>query len=244
MTPGTSETPGTPGTLGRDNGGAVTNGSTSGNGDALTTPVLSLIRNIQNGTTEPTLLNPEDRQRCVEHLTIEGYSLVEIAEVLKTAERTIGRDRKQIRKANALKRDPQLVDQMVGNLVHLAETSTDRIRRAIRGRDVPPAVKVQGEKECWSIGNELMARLQSVGYLPTAAREFRGEVTHHVEQAQSYEELGQEVMRLELIQRERGTDDPVRIVELADLKAQLTKGALIERVERLADEVQQDDSDA
>ena len=133
---------------------------------------------------------------------------------------------------------------MMGNLVNQAETSIDRIRRAIRGREAPPTVKVQGEKECWTITNELVARLQNVGYLPSAPKEFRGELTHHIDQAPSYEELGHELVRVELILHEGGIDDPVRLEELAELKAQLTKGALIERVEHLTAESQQDNPDA
>lgn len=80
-------------------------------------PALSLIRDIQQGTLSPKNLTSEDRQRCVLHLTSEGYSKAEIAEILQVSERTISRDRESIRQSNALQRDPALPGEMAGQLL-------------------------------------------------------------------------------------------------------------------------------
>src|SRR5262245_16530407 len=132
--------------------------------------VLSLIRGVQNGSITPSSVAVKERRLCVAHLTAEGYSVAEIAEILKTSDRTIFRDRGAIRQANSVDASPELTSQMVGTLVTEAESSISRIRRATRAGDVPPAAKIEGEKACWIITRDLIDRLQKLGYLPTAAQ--------------------------------------------------------------------------
>ena len=197
--------------------------------------VLTVIRSIHSGTLEPKSLGVEARQRCVEHLTGEGYSIVEIAEVLKVSERTIARDRAAIRQANALTRDPALVGQMAGELLAQAETAISRIRRVTRERATPAAVRVDGEKACWTITRDLVQRLQSLGYLPTAPQEIRGDVTHRLEETPGYDEIQVEVARLEVILSQDGVD-PQRssiLNECAEVKDVVTRLALSDRVRRL-----------
>ena len=136
--------------------------------DNCATSVLSLIRRLRDGTLTPGSLDSENRRRCVEHLTGEGYSLTEIGEILSVSERTIARDRKAIRRANALTPDPQLADEMVGHLVREAEVSVSRIRRITREKSTPSSARIDGERACWTIAKDLVETLQRLGYLPTA----------------------------------------------------------------------------
>ena len=87
-----------------DHSGAITSSTDDETTDAQS--VVALIRRLQNGQTSSQCVSVDDRQRCVEHLTVEGYSLVETAEILGVTERTIARDRGAIRRANAVERDP------------------------------------------------------------------------------------------------------------------------------------------
>ncbi len=103
--------------------------------------VLSVIRDIQQGALAPRSLGVEDRRRCVEHLTGEGYSLAEIAEILKVTERTIARDRSAVRRSNAIECDEDLTGEMVGQLVKQADTTINRIRRVTRDSGTPPAAR-------------------------------------------------------------------------------------------------------
>ncbi|MFC1806083.1 hypothetical protein ACFL09_03790 [Planctomycetota bacterium] len=193
--------------------------------------VLTIIRGIRSGAIVPSSLGRESRRACVEHLTAEGYSTVEIAEILVTSERTIRRDRAAIRSAHAVERDPALVREMVGHMVRQAAVALSRIRRAVRQQDAKPGERIDAERACWSIVKDLVGMLQKLGYLPTAPVEVRGDLQHRVSlEAPGYDELGIEIERLERIQLEHNSDKDglMRLVELKDAVQRLA----------LADEIQ------
>ena len=122
--------------------------------------VLSVIRGLQSGTASPNNISISDRRACVEHLGAEGYSLVEIAEILKVAERTVARDRRAIHEANAIQRDPRLVEEIVGRLAREAELSISRMRRIAREKTTPASVKVDAEHRCYEVFGDLVRSLQ------------------------------------------------------------------------------------
>ncbi|MFM9996707.1 MAG: ECF-type sigma factor, partial [Phycisphaerales bacterium] len=104
--------------------------------------VLGLIKDLQAGHVSGGALAAGDRRRVVEHLWAEGYSVPEIAEVVKATERTVHRDRQAIRQANALDIHDGLVPEMVGGLVRQAEVAIGRLRRVARDRETAAATKV------------------------------------------------------------------------------------------------------
>lgn len=169
--------------------------------------VLTLIQMVRDRQIAAASLCPSDRRRCVEHLSQEGYSAVEIAEVLQVSERTITRDRVQIRRRNALERDPGLAKEAVGELCDFARHSMARLRRLARDRGTPPATKVDAERAAWRTMYELTQKLQSLGYLPTAAHELKASMTHRVETPPEFQELAEEAHQLAAIMREHGAAD-------------------------------------
>ena len=203
--------------------------------------VLSIMRDIQQGALAPRSLGVEDRRRCVEHLTGEGYSLAEIAEILKVAERTIARDRSAVRRSNAIERDEDITGEMVGQLVTQADTTINRIRRITRDSDTPPATRIEGEKACWVIRSDLIQKLQSLGYLPNAPQEIRGQMTHQVEHLPAFGQMNEEVTRLELIVNQHvlaGDQDQQPLLEqLALVKDQVARGVLHEQITSIATHV-------
>ncbi len=159
--------------------------------------VLSLIRALQSGQVAG--LSPEDRRRVVEHLWGDGYSVPETAEIVKASERTILRDRVAIKAANAIRPDESFISETVGALVRQADLVVGRLRRIARDKQTAAAVKVDAEVGCWTITRDLIQSLQSLGYLPTAPRQFQGELTHRTEDVPSYDELQAELDRVERI---------------------------------------------
>ncbi len=194
--------------------------------------VLSVIRDIQQGAIEAKSLAVEDRRRCVEHLTGDGYSVAETAEIFKVDERTIARDRAAIRQANSIECDPQMTGQMIGQLMNQADTCLQRIRRVTRERDTPPNVRIDGEKTCWMIFDNLIQRLQSLGYLPTAPQQLQAELRHQIESLPGFGELTDEVARLELIvsAHEVSEEKQPLLQELTDLKDKVARGSLSEQI--------------
>lgn len=196
--------------------------------------VLSLIRKIHSGSLDPHLINIDDRRRCVEHLSGEGYSTAEIAEVLKASERTIARDRSAIREANAMEQDPALVPEIVGHLVRQGELAVARIRRVTRDAATPPAARIDGEKACWTIARELVDALQRLGYLPIAATEIKGELMHlHLDSLPDAAAMQEEVTRLRLIANESGIADPAIQAQMVGIERTVMRLGLIDQVEGL-----------
>lgn len=173
-------------------------------GAAEDTSVLSLLRQIQSGVVHPANLTAETRQSVVEHLSAEGYSLSEIAEILKTSERTVARDRKSIRQANAVTRDPAMIEQMVGQLLNEAQNCICRIRRAARDKEAAPAIRIDAEHRVYLILSDLTQRLQGLGYLPSAGQRIKADVTHQFVESEDPNALQEEITRLLKI----GMDSP------------------------------------
>jgi DNA-directed RNA polymerase specialized sigma24 family protein len=190
--------------------------------------VLDLIVDIKQGATDPRLLPPQDRQACVVHLTAEGLSVPEIAQFLKRNDRTITRDRKAIQEAAALAHDPALAGRVAGQLVSEATLCIDRIRRVSRDRETPPAVKVDAERSCFTILSDLVQRLQSLGYLPTAAQ--RMDLTHSVGELPSVDSLEAELTRLKDFAQDAEGDVLPEVKQLEGTLAQVKLAAAIEHV--------------
>jgi len=160
---------------------------------------LDILQGIKAGTIDPTSLVRKQRKLLVPFLMAEGQSTAEIAHLLKVSDRTIERDKNAIRRKNAISRDPELANVIAGRLVDEAQTCIQRIRKVERDSDCPPAARIEGEKGCFQIINSLAERLQSMGYLPTAAKKLEAELNHHMENTLSLEEIGFEAQRLKNI---------------------------------------------
>jgi len=80
--------------------------------------------------------------------------------LLKTSDRTIERDKQAIREKSAISQDPELVNIMASRLVDEAQVCIQRIRKFQRDSNCSPAAKIEGEKGCFQITNDLAERLQ------------------------------------------------------------------------------------
>jgi hypothetical protein len=183
---------------------------------------LELLSAVKNGDVDPQLLTTAERQPLVLLLLNDGVSTPEIAQILRVSDRTIERDRKALRQQCAVAADPNLLPQMVGRLVQEAELSIQRIRRAIRKDDVPAHVKVDGEARCFIILDRLIERMQSLGYLPTAASRVQAEVIQALEPLRPAEEYCRELARIEQLV---GDDQTPRVRAAAE-KTRRTKKAV------------------
>ena len=200
--------------------------------------VIALMRRIQRGDLDPQNLAIESRQSCVAHLTIEGYSTPEISEILKVSDRTIIRDRREIRRSNAVQEDPKLVGEIVGQLVSHAEYSIAQIRRTIRDKAVTPRDRIEGVRTSWQIMDQYVARLQSLGYLPSTAMKVHSEIIHHLGTLPGGVEIQDELARIEAIVQtscETGEADQREstLAAISKLKNEASKLALVEQVDEL-----------
>jgi transposase len=163
---------------------------------------LDLLQKIKSGQMEAKLDDPEKRRLLVALLMKEGHSTPEIAHLLKVSDRTIERDRQALRESNAITKDPKLVEQMAGKLLAEAELCIQRIRKFARDKEALPSVKIDAEDRCFHIAARLTECLQSLGYLPIAARKLTAELTCQTQVTFDLDQLGAEVERLQQIEGE------------------------------------------
>ncbi len=187
--------------------------------------VVEIVRALRSGDLAGKSLAPGDRRRCVEHLSAEGCSVVEISDILRVNERTVHRDRKAIREANALTVDPAFAGQMAGTLLGTAEQAMTRIRRFARDRETPAAIKIDAERQCWTITRQLVDTLQSLGYLPRAAQRVDAALTHHIEPPLDDDALAQELAFVETVMRE-ATTDPSLLSQLDHIRGEVARLAV------------------
>jgi DNA-binding CsgD family transcriptional regulator len=194
--------------------------------------VLSLIRQLQTGTINGSALSPSNRRLCVEHLTSEGYTVPEIAQILSISDRSVKRDRMAIRQAHAVEMTPEFIAAMAGMLVMEASTCTGRIRRAVRASDVDAQVKVEAERSVWTITRELISSLQRLGYLPSAPQVFQGHLLHQVEDAPEHQQIESELARLESVILEAG--NPRLKDQLDEVRQIVTRIGVNQQVRQLS----------
>jgi transposase len=196
---------------------------------------ITLVRDLQSGKISASSLSTEARQVCVEYLGNEGYSVGEIAEVLKISIRTIHRDRDQIKAAHAVGFTPDMVEQQIGQLVQHADQAIQRLRRIAREKECPHAARVEAVRGTWTVVKELTELLQHLGYLPTAAHQIRADLTHHIDEPPSFDQMQMEVARLELLIKLGDKTDEKTMQVFTELKTTLKQFAMSTQIKQLTD---------
>jgi hypothetical protein len=195
---------------------------------------LSLLQKIQTGALDPKTIRLEERRQVVSYLTADGYSAPDLAQILQVSDRSIERDKRALRQANAIVADPQLVEQMVGRLISEAELCVQRIRRAVRDKGTPRSVVVDAEHRCFQIVNEMTISLQRLGYLPTAAARLQAAVTHNMEQIPELPQLDMETERLMQLTTEIQGTDPRIVEQLSTIRTQIITVQLADRIQTIS----------
>ena len=191
---------------------------------------LDLFNGIKDKTVDPKSIGKADRREMVTHLMVQGYSTIEMSGLLHVSDRTIERDRQFICKANAIKPEPDLVEMMVGRLVFRADSTIHGMLKAARDKNASPAVRIDAHHRCYLVLDALIQRLQSLGYLPTAARKVDADVTHHVSEVPQLPEIEAEVKRLAGLL-------PQESEQLGQITDELTRAKLATKVEEISVEL-------
>jgi len=194
---------------------------------------LELLAKVRAGTLSGRMLGATERQSLVALLAADGLSGPEIAQILQVSDRTVERDRRDIRDRYALPRDPKLVAQMAGRLLAEAELSIQRIRRTAREREVEPNVKIDAEHRCFQIVDSVVERLQKLGYLPTAATRLQADLTHHAAEVPSSEDLEKQVAGLRELVSSEGPADPVLIEAIGSMSSVLERARVATEIKRV-----------
>jgi|GEM_PF-583952 len=198
-------------------------------------PVLTILQKLKARLIAPESLGKEDRQRCIEALLGEGYTIVQIAQLLNKCERTIRRDLDVIRKNNALSPDLELVKKIVGDMVQKAGTHRAHLMRIARADSSSAGEKAQAEFLSWRIEREMIDKLQTLGYLPLKPQEVVSDIYHHEDgDGRSYAQLREEIADIERIAKDSGTLDRATEENIKSLQKEVDKAELLSRVDELS----------
>lgn len=178
--------------------------------------ILEIIKKIHEGVIKGEALSQDIRQECVEYLwQIEGYSIVAIANALNVSERTIKRDKNEIRKKNAQKPSTDYALETLGELIHKATAAHEHLIRISRSSGGSIQEKSQATYYAWKAVAEQMKLLQSLGYLPERPMQIEENIYHHHEEEENPDKLKERLAELEKLATNDNETDP-EILELIE----------------------------
>lgn len=183
-------------------------------------PTTSIIQEIKDGRVDPTTLTKELRTNCVEILMLEGYKTSEMAQVLKRSEKTIKRDIAEIREANSISPDIKLVKELVGEFLLKARNSHTFLSKLARSKEGSVGERAQAEYYAHMTSNDVITKLQSLGYLPSVAKTVVGDIFHHYED-NDVEEL--KILNQELLELEALCPENKEVLKLKSITASIEK---------------------
>lgn len=204
-------------------------------------PILTLIQRIKDNLFDPRLLTKDQRMQCVEILSGEALTEATIAQILKVSIKTIARDIQTVRERNALTPNINFAKQIAGELVHKARLHHGYLMRLARNKETSAIAKVQAEFSAWRVLNEMIERLQSLGYLPLRPQEIVGDLYHHMadDSEKSLDEIRKMIIEIEVVSKETGEMSPEVEEELKRLKAKIDKTELTYQVTKLSQKQQE-----
>jgi len=206
-------------------------------------PGLTLIQQIKDGSLHPGTLNKEQRQQCVETFTFEGYSVSQIAQIVKRSEKTIRRDLDDIRMSHALSPSAELGKGLIGQFFMRWEMSHSALIRLARSKEGSVSERTQAERHAWDVTKEGIQLLQSLGYLPQ--RPVQGEFIHHLDSGdedQPIEAAEQVISEIQAIAEETGGLSPEVARELPILRQKLEQAKLQQKARDLLSRQKESDS--
>jgi phage protein D len=204
-------------------------------------PAVQLLQQINAGLVDPRLLDPTSRQRCIELLVAEGYTVPNIAQVLKRSEKTVSRDLKEIQARHALSPDVEFAKQFIGQVFQKAMNHHDHLVRLARTQGATVGEKVLAEASAWKVLKELVERLQDLGYLPSKPEQVSGDIYHHIvneDGGESYDQVKKMIADIESAAKETNSLTPELTEELAQLKARLEKAEIFLQAKQISKQQQ------
>jgi len=134
------------------------------------THVYKVIQGLKDKSLAPSLISKESRIECVEVLSLEGWTVVSMAELFKVSEKTIKRDLEAVADKNALNPDPDLRQKVVGDFLLKTNMGYANLIRMARSKEGSIAERVQAEYSAFLFLKDRIKILQSLGYLPETTR--------------------------------------------------------------------------
>ena len=195
-------------------------------------PVYKILKQIKEGSLEAKDLSKEMRQESVEVLTLEGYSVSSIAQLLDRSEKTIKRDLEDIWQRNSKRPTPEIALQLIAELSTKSKNQVSHLMRIARSSEGSLQERINAERLAWEIQNQTIERLQSLGYLPSAPQKIEGDIYHHPEgeEPKTYVELKEELNLLEKISKESNSLDDKTQKQIGFLRKKIEQAEITEQI--------------
>lgn len=178
------------------------------------TPVIQILNQIRNNEIKPADLNQDVRVECVDYLWMtEAQPTGIIANLLGVDERTIRRDKDEIRKRNAKKLSTEDSLELMGELLEKATSTHEHLMRLARSKEGSVQEKSQAGFYVWKAIEGQIKILQNLGYAPSKPMQIEADIHHHQEEEISVEQLKAELAEMEKVVSEDKINDP-EIMEL------------------------------
>jgi len=163
-------------------------------------PILTVIQQLKDGRLDPETIDKELRQQCVEVFQGEGYSISTMAQIFQKSEKTLKRDLEDIWKRKALTPSIELAKKIIGEFVAFARIHRSHLMRLARSRDTSVSEKAQAEFFAFKVFVELIAKLQTLSYLPSSPQKVVSDIFCHVDgKIEDLDELAKEIIEIEKI---------------------------------------------
>ena len=197
-------------------------------------PVFKIIQEIKEGRRVARDLTMSERQECVEALYLEGYSIAQMTQLLDRSEKTIRRDMEYIRERNCAKPSIELATQLVGDMVLKSRAHQAHLMRLARSKDGSLQEKAQAEYYAWKVESEMIERLQTLGYLPSAPQKLIGDIYHHNDDDdKAFLEAREKLKELEVIAKDTGVLDEATQKGIENLKEKIEKAEIVKEIKDL-----------
>ncbi len=156
-----------PGTAPGSDPGSTSNPQTDSSTHQPIPDPINLLKALVDHERTAESLSVEERQALGDHLTLEGFTVAEIARRLGVCSRTILRDRQHVRATRAVFNDDQsFTPQMVGEFLRQTDHSLAQLRRLTRNPHLSVRERVQIETGIHRILTSTIGVLQTLGYMP------------------------------------------------------------------------------
>jgi len=201
-------------------------------------PIYKVLKQIKEGILEAKDLSKEMRQECVEVLYLEGHNVATIAQLLDRSIKTIKRDLEDIWQKNSKNPTFVVALALIAELVGKSKAQQAHLMRMSRSNEGTIQERSQAEYLAWKIQSETVERLQSLGYLPTAAQKIQGDIYHHQEtdDCKTLEQLKEELSLLERLASDNGILDDAAKAKIKSLQLKIEQAEIAQQITGLAKE--------
>jgi predicted transcriptional regulator len=199
------------------------------------TPTLKIIEEIRNGLRR--FLDQDDpiRKEIVTVLRLEGQKVSNIAQMLGCSDKSVQRTIAAARKDAQLAPSSEFIKETIGDMARLAYQHWCSLVRIAKSTSSSTREKIDAETAAWNVIRDYIEQLRKVGYLPSAAQEVIGKISHEVQMDgdRTWDQMKLDLVQLRLVASKTNGMTPDLEKEIRCLEEKTEKASVQESIERI-----------